>query len=92
VSNTDTKSYKAVVDKLCEGVTDPEELIREIHGRIINKHGRETILASLTGVVSEAEKDTMRQLRQELTLAEGVHGEPAAPRTASSAASPTTRP
>ena len=70
VSNTDTKSYKAVVDKLCEGVTDPEELIREIHGRIINKHGRETILASLTGVVSEAEKDTMRQLRQELTLAE----------------------
>ena len=70
VSNTDTKSYKAVVDKLCEGVTDPEELIKEIHGRIINKHGRETILASLTGVVSEAEKDTMRQLRQELTLAE----------------------
>ena len=70
VSNTDTKSYKNVVDKLCEGVTDPEELIKEIHGRIINKHGRETILASLTGVVSEAEKDTMRQLRQELTLAE----------------------
>ena len=70
VSNTDTKSYKAVVDKLCEGVTDPEELIKEIHGRIINKHGRETILASLTGVVSEAEKDTMRQLRAELTLAE----------------------
>ena len=70
VSNTDTKSYKNVVDKLCEGVTDPEELIKEIHGRIINKHGRETILASLTGVVSEAEKDTMRQLRAELTLAE----------------------
>ena len=69
VSNTDTKSYKDVVDKLCEGVTDPEELIKEIHGRIVNKHGRETILASLTGVVSEAEKDTMRQLRAELTLA-----------------------
>ena len=70
VSNTDTKSYKDVVDELCKGVTAPEELLKKIHGRIVNKHGRETILASLTGVVSEAEKDTMRQLREELTLAE----------------------
>ena len=70
VSNTDTKSYKDVVDALCKGVTDAEQLIKKIHGRIVNKHGRETILASLTGVVSEAEKDAMRQLREELTLAE----------------------
>ena len=70
VSNTDTKSYKDVVDDLCNGITDPEELIKKVHGRIVNKHGRETILASLTGVVSDAEKDTMRQLRREITLAE----------------------
>ncbi len=70
VSNTDTKSYKDVVRKLCEGVIGPEELIKEIHCRIVNRHGRETILAALAGVVSEAEKDTMRQLRDELDLAE----------------------
>ena len=70
VSNTDTKSYKEVVDMLCEGVTDPEELVKKVHGRIVNKHGRETILAALTGVVSDAEKDTMRQLREEIGLAE----------------------
>ena len=70
VSNTDTKSYKDVVDELCKGVTAPEELLKKIHGRIVNKHGRETILASVTGVVSESEKDTMRQLREELALAE----------------------
>ena len=70
VSNTDTKSYKDVVDELCKGVTAPEELIKKVHGRIVNKHGRETILASLTGVVSEAEKDAMRQLRAEISLAE----------------------
>ena len=70
VSNTDSKSYKEVVDMLCEGITDPEELVKRVHGRIVNKHGRETILASLTGVVSDAEKDTMRQLREEITLAE----------------------
>ncbi len=56
--------------ELCKGVTDPEELIRKVHGRIVNKHGRETILASLTGVGSQAEKDTMRQLREEIGLAE----------------------
>ena len=70
VSNTDTKSYKNVVRKLCEGVTDPEELIKVIYSRITNRHGRETILAALTGVVSDAEKDTMRQLRDELDLGE----------------------
>ena len=35
VSNTDSVSYKAVIDKICEGVTDPNVLVEEIHGRII---------------------------------------------------------
>ena len=70
VSNVDCKSYKDVVRKISEGVTDPEVLIEEIHGRIIKHHGRETILASLTGVISQAETDVLRQLREELDLAE----------------------
>ena len=70
VSYVDCKSYKDVVRKISEGVTDPEILIEEIHGRIIKHHGRETILASLTGVVSQAEIDVLRQLREELDLAE----------------------
>lgn len=70
VSNVDCKSYKDVVRKISEGVTNPEVLIEEIHGRIIKHHGRETILASLTGVISQAEIDVLRQLREELDLAE----------------------
>ena len=70
VSNVDSKSYKDVVRKISEGVTDTEILIEEIHGRIIKHHGRETILASLTGVISQAEIDVLRQLREELDLAE----------------------
>lgn len=65
VSNVDCKSYKDVVRKISEGVTDPEILIEEIHGRIIKHHCRETILASLTGDVSQAEIDVLRQLREE---------------------------
>ena len=53
VSNTDSVSYKSVIDKICEGVTSPEELVKEVHGRIINRHGRETIIASLKGCVTE---------------------------------------
>ena len=70
VSNVDCKSYKDGVRKISEGVTDPEVLIDEIHGRIIKHHGRETILASLTGIISQAEIDVLRQLREELDLAE----------------------
>ena len=70
VSNTDTKSYKKVVALLASGVTDPEVLVAQVHGRIINRHGRDTIKASLTGIVSEAEKDAMRQLTEEIGMAE----------------------
>ena len=70
VSNVDSKSYKKVVALLASGVTDPEVLVAQVHGRIINRHGRGTIKASLTGIVSEAEKDAMRQLTEEIEMAE----------------------
>lgn len=70
VSNIEGKSYRDVVRRLSDGVTDPQELINEIHGRILNHHGRETILASLKGVVSQAETDMLRQLHEEIDMAE----------------------
>ena len=70
VSNTDSVSYKSVIDKICEGVTSPEELVKEIHGRIINKHGKETIIASLKGCITEVDIDIMTQLKAEIDLAE----------------------
>ena len=70
VSNTDVKSYKNVTDRICEGVTDPEVLVEEVHGRIINRHGRETIIASLTGCITECDIDIMRQLKAEIDMAE----------------------
>lgn len=70
VSNVDSKSYKAVVRAFSQGVTAPEELVRLIHGRIINQHGIDVITASLKGVVSLAEIDMISQLRDELDMAE----------------------
>jgi transposase len=70
VSNTDSKSYKEVVARISEGVTDPKVLVEEIHGRIINRHGRKTIIAALTGVITQADSDMMRQIREEIDVAE----------------------
>ena len=70
VSNTDSKSYKEVVARISEGITDPKVLVEEIHGRIINSHGRKTIIAALTGVITQADSDMMRQIREEIDIAE----------------------
>ena len=74
VSNVNSKSYKAVVRAISQGITAPEELVKLIHGRIINHHGIDVITASLKGVVSLAEIDMISQLRDELDIAE-VHKE-----------------
>ena len=70
VSNTDSKSYKEVVARISEGITDPKVLVEEIHGRIINRHGRKTIIAALTGVITQADSDMIRQIREEIDIAE----------------------
>lgn len=70
VSNTDCMSYKNVIDKICEGVTSPEELVKEVYGHIIKRHSRETIVASLKGCITEADIDIMALLKAEIDLAE----------------------
>ena len=68
VSSTDSKSYKEVVRLLSEGVTDAVLLADTIHGRTVNRVGKDVIIASLTGVVSEVDIDLIRQYREEIEL------------------------
>lgn len=68
VSTIDSKSYKGVVQFLSEGIIDPEELIKCIHGRTINKHGRATLLSALTGVVTAVDSDIIRMLMIEINM------------------------
>ena len=70
VSTTDGKSYKEVVRLISEGIRDPAELAEVIHGRIVNRVGKGVVLASLTGVISDTDIDVIRQLREEVELAE----------------------
>ena len=70
VSTTDGKSYKDVVRLISEGIRDPAALLKVIHGRITNRVGKDVIQASLTGVISDADIDVIRQLREEVDLAQ----------------------
>jgi transposase len=53
VSNIGGKSVNRVIEKVIQGETSAEVLMESIHGRIINAHKKEDILASLTGYVTE---------------------------------------
>ena len=68
MSNIDTKSYLDVVELLSEGISSPELLTGKIHKRTINKHGRDTIKAALTGVVTDVDSYLIRQYKEELDM------------------------
>lgn len=68
VSTIDSKSYREVVKLLSQGQSHPEELLKCIHGRTINKHGRETLLAALTGVITDIDSDIIGMLMTKIEL------------------------
>ena len=70
LSTTDSKSYKEVVRLIAEGTTAAEKLVKVIHSRIVKKAGRDVILAALSGVFSDTDIDIIRQLREEIELAQ----------------------
>ena len=53
---------------IASGVTDPEILVEELHGRTVNRHGRATLVKALTGVVNETDIDIISQLSEEIEL------------------------
>ena len=62
------KSYRKAVEAIASGVTAPDELIKCVHGRIINKHGRETMLAAMTGSFSTTDITVIRQYWELLAI------------------------
>lgn len=68
VSNVDTKSYQEIVKLITNGENRAAELIKKVHGRTINRWGRATILASLEGVVWQADRDILKQYLEELEM------------------------
>ena len=68
ISTTDSKAYKSIVKLLSQGITDASVLVEELHGRTINKYGKETLQKALEGVVNETDIDMISQLVEEIEL------------------------
>lgn len=68
VSTIGSKSYQSVLNAIIDGQTDPEELIKLVHGRTINKHGRETIKAALTASFSSTDLIIFKQLKETIDM------------------------
>ena len=69
VSSIDGKAYREIVALIAQGKTSPEELAEKVHGRTLNKHGRDVIIDSLTGTLSPVDIDIIAMYKAELDLA-----------------------
>lgn len=53
---------------ISQGVTDAKVLVEKLHGRTINKYGKDTLIKALTGVVNDTDIDIIAQLVEEIEL------------------------
>ena len=70
ISSTRNKSYQSVLKAIIGGQTAPEDLVELVHGRTVNKHGRETVKAAVTGSFSKTDITVLRQLKEIIDLTE----------------------
>lgn len=70
VPSTKSKSYQSVLKSIIEGRSNPDELVRLIHGRTINKQGYLSIKASVTASFSKTDLSIFKQLKETIDLIE----------------------
>ena len=63
VTHIKGKSCQSVLSYIIEGERDPGKLITKVLGRTVNKHGRETIMAAITGSFSDTDIIIFRQTK-----------------------------
>ncbi len=68
VTQVKGKSYQSCVTAIINGVTEPSELVKLIHGKTINKHGRDVIQAAVTADFHKADIDLIRQYKEMIDL------------------------
>ncbi len=68
ISTTDSKGYRSIVKFISQGVTDASVLVEQLYRRIINRHGRETLIKALEGVVNDTDIDIIGQLVEEIEM------------------------
>lgn len=70
VNTIKSRSYQKVLGAIIGGTARPDELVKMVHGRTINKHGRDTIKAAVTGTFSETDITIFRQNKEVIDMIE----------------------
>lgn len=70
VNTIKSRSYQKVLGAIIGGNACPDELVKMVHGRTINKHGRDTIKAAVTGTFSEIDITIFRQIKEVIDMIE----------------------
>ncbi len=70
VSSIKSKSYQSVLKAIIGGQTAPEALVKLVHGRTVNKHGRGIVKAAVTGSFTKTDLTVFRQLKETIGLIE----------------------
>jgi transposase len=68
VSNISGKSVMKIIRAVIDGESNPEVLAGYIHGRIVNKHKRKTIVESLRGYITPQHRFQLELLLEEYEL------------------------
>ena len=70
VSRTKNKGYRKVVQALIAGETSADVLLKLIHGRTVNRHGKSAVHDALEGSLKQSDRDLLRQYTQMLDIHE----------------------
>lgn len=70
VNTIKSRSYQKVLGAIIEGTARPDELVKMVHGRTINKHGRNTIKAAVTGTFSQIDITIFHQIKEVIDMIE----------------------
>jgi transposase len=63
-------SMRKIIKAIISGERDPVQLCQRVHGRTLNKHGKEVITHSLRGVVQHADIEMLIQCKDQINLIE----------------------
>lgn len=64
-STIGSKTVLKVVESITRGNTLPEQLIQQVHGRIINNKGKKAVIQSLEGIIEEHDIFLLQQIYQD---------------------------
>jgi transposase len=63
-------SVRKIIKKIISGERDPVQLCCSVHGRTKNRHGKQVITDSLSGVINSADVEMLKQCMEQIELLE----------------------